>query len=67
MNNSLIWGIIGAVVLGFIGKIILEWFNAGRYKVIIDLVVSIGVFIAVSGLIVKGIQSAVTVINSIPK
>lgn len=67
MSNALIWGIISAVVLGFVAKLVLEWFNAGRYKVIIDLVVSISVFIAVSGLIIKGVQSAVNVINSIPK
>ncbi|MGI6079251.1 MAG: hypothetical protein ACOYCB_14040 [Fastidiosipilaceae bacterium] len=67
MSNALIWGIIGIVVAGFIGKIVLEWFNGGKYKPIVDLVVSITVFIGVASLIVKGIKTAVSVVNSIPK
>lgn len=67
MSNALIWSIISIVVTGFIGKLILEWFNQGRFKIIIDLVMSISVFILVGGLIIKGIQTASNVINSIPK
>ena len=67
MSNTLIWTILGFVIGGFIGKQILEWVNQGRYKPMIDLVVAISVFISVGALIIKGIQTAVNVLNSIPK
>lgn len=67
MSNALMWSVLSAVVGGFIIKLILEWFNAGRYKLYIDIIVAITVFIAVGGLITKGIKTAVSVINSIPK
>lgn len=67
MSNALLWSIIGIVVGGFVFKQILEWFNQGRFKPLIDLVVSITVFIAVSTLIVQGINAAKQVMDSIPK
>lgn len=67
MSNALIWSILGIVVAGFLAKLMLEWFNQARYKPMIDLVVAISVFISVGTLIVRGIQVAVNVLNSIPK
>ena len=67
MSNSLLWAIVGIVVAGFVVKQILEWFNQGRFKPLVDLVVSISVFISVSALIVQGINAAKQVIDAIPK
>jgi len=67
LDNTLMWGVIGAFVGGFIGKQILEWFNQGRFKPMIDLIISISVFIAISSLIIRGINAAINVLNSIPK
>lgn len=67
MTNALMWSIISMVIGGFIFKQILEWFNQGRFKPIVDLVVSIGVFISVTALIIQGINSAKQVMDAIPK
>jgi hypothetical protein len=67
MNESLIWTILWIVVSGFLIKMMLEWFNQARDKPMVDLFVAISVFISVGALIIKGIQTAVNVLNSIPK
>ena len=67
MSYAPIWTIIGLVVGGFIGKMMLEWFNQARYKPMVDLVVAVSVFISISALIIQGIRTAVEVLNSIPK
>ncbi len=54
------------VVTGFLAKIMLEWFNQARYKPMVDLIVAISVFISIGSLIIKGIQTAVDVLNCIP-
>ena len=67
MSQALLWTSLGIVVGGFIIKLMLEWFNQARYKPMVDLVVAISVFISVGALIIQGIQTAINVLNSIPK
>lgn len=67
MSQPLLWTIIGAVATGFVAKMMLEWFNQTRYKPIIDLAVAVTVFISIGTLIIRGIQTAINVLNSIPK
>ena len=67
MSNTILWGILSAVVAGFVIKQVLEWLNQGRYKQMVDVAVAVSVFIAVSSLIIQGINAAIQVINTIPK
>ena len=67
MNESLVWTILWIVIAGFLIKMMLEWFNQARYKPMADLFVAVSVFISVAALVIKGIQTAVNVLNSIPK
>ena len=67
MGHNTIWGILSAVVAGFLLKQMMEWFNQARYKPMVDLFVSISIFILVGSLIVQGIQTALNILNSIPK
>ena len=67
MTEPLIWTILGTVIGGFIAKMMLEWFNQARYKPMVDLLVAVSIFISISALIIKGVQSAINVLNSIPK
>lgn len=67
MNQTLIWTIIGIVVIGFIGEIIFEVIGKQMYKKLLQHAIMAMVFLAVGGLIVKVIKLGQEITSLFPK
>lgn len=67
MNQTLVWTIIGIVVIGFIGEIIFEVIGKQMYKKLLQHAIMAMVFLTVGGLIVKVIQLGKEITSLFPQ